>query len=120
MTEPGTTLACFRLALGAVTAMLFVLALSWVSSAAAFIEEGPGDEATVQQAPAEEDAGGASAGDGFVEVESAPVGGVDAGFGGTVEGGTGLGLPHAVAAGLLALIAAAHVIRNRKVATVTA
>lgn len=120
MTQTGTTPARFRLALGAVTAMLFVLALSWASPAAAFIEEDPADEATVQQAPAEEDTGGANAGDGFVEVESAPTGGVDAGFGGTADGGAGLGLPHAVAAALLALTAAAHVTRNRKVATVDA
>ncbi len=119
MTQTGTIPARFRLALGVVTATLFVLSLSWASPAAAFIEENPGDEATVQQVPAEEDAGGTSAG-GFVEVESAPTGGVDAGFGGTADGGAGLGLPHAVAAALLVLTAAAHVTRNRKAAAVDA
>lgn len=120
MTQTSSNTALSRMALMAGLVALLALMLSWASPAAAFIEEDPSEDTTTQQDSTQQDPSGSEAGDGFVEVEgatSAPSGGVDAGFGGTATDSGGFGVPYVVAAALLGLTAAGHLVRVRRLAT---
>lgn len=111
----ATTHRLFWVALAAATGLVLALTIGWASPAAAFIDEEAGQDTSEQEPAAETDGG-------FVEDEGgepAPTGGVDAGLGGTAAE-SGLGVAHAGAAALLALTAAAHVIRVRRFATADA
>lgn len=92
-------------------------------------EQSDGAQPADQDAPADED-GSSSGGDGFVGDdgheaddgrEAAPVGGVDAGFGGAADqagDARGPGAPHAVALTLLVLAVAGHAALARRPAQV--
>lgn len=108
-------------------ALAFALGMAGPAAAVGFV-----DDAT--PAPGSQDTGFEATGEGFIDAgtadagagghdgghdEAAPVGGVGAGFGGMAGDEAGLGLLHAVAAGLLGLVAlglAAH--RRVKVVSV--
>ncbi|HVM15785.1 MAG TPA: hypothetical protein VM287_15835 [Egibacteraceae bacterium] len=113
MTTPATAVHVSRLPLFAATTPAFalVLALGITSPAAAFVDDDVAGQST-------QDNGFEATGEGFVDpdtansevtptaptTQSAPTGGVAAGFGGMAADQAGLGAIHAVAAGLHALV----------------
>ena len=117
----STTTHATRLLLLAATLTL-ALGMSLATPAAAFVDDDANDDAS--EARVEEQAD-APAGNGFVdngddEREAAPVGGVDAGFGGAAGAASGLGPLHLVAVTLLGLAIVAHTATARRTARVRA
>ncbi|MEX0659438.1 MAG: hypothetical protein WD080_09920 [Egibacteraceae bacterium] len=115
-----TAVHALRLPLLATTVLAFALALAlgFASPAAAttgegFQPTGPGfvDPSPTTTAPAPAPAPGQSP----VIDATPPTGGVSAGFGGMAADTDGLGAPHAVAAGLLALMTTGLAVRRRAV-----
>ncbi|MEX1165137.1 MAG: hypothetical protein WEB03_16320 [Nitriliruptor sp.] len=101
------------LTLTAMTALIVVLALA-SPAAAQFVDQGPSDTDTAAADDQVDDQGTS-------EQETAPVGGVDAGFGGAaIEDGAGLGAPHAAAFALLILALVGHLANARRLAPVRA
>lgn len=116
VTHPQTaTTTIARSVLLVIGATALAIGLLFANPAAAqFVdreESSDGTEQTeVQEAPTER----------VEEQEAAPTGGVDAGFGGAADQGTGLGAPHALALTLVAFALAGHVANVRRTAPVRA
>jgi hypothetical protein len=134
------TTTTIRLLLAMTATLALALGLAFASPAAAqFVDESEDDGATEEQAadqeaaddePTVEDEGSAgdeapaSNGNGFVgnnhdEHEAAPVGGIDAGFGGGAEQ-AGFGASHAAAMALLVLALTGHAANARRTSSVRA
>ncbi len=134
MTRTRTT-TTVQLLLAMTAALALAAGLAFASPAAAqFVDEDgqadAGDEQhddghdgqeTPEPAADDHDAP-ESDGNGFVgdDREAAPVGGVDAGFGGGAEQAAGFGVPHAAAVALLGLALTGHLANARRTATVRA
>lgn len=130
-TTTTTTNHAMRVLLLLAAALTIVLGMSLASPAAAFVDNGEDDDETSQaqveeqdEADRDDDLGDDTEGNGFVndteEREAAPVGGVDAGFGGAAGADSGLGSIHVVAVTLLALAILAHTATARRTAHVRA
>ena len=121
----STTTHATRLLLLAATLTL-ALGMSLATPAAAFVDDDANDDASEAQVEEQvEEQADAPAGNGFVdngddEREAAPVGGVDAGFGGAAGAASGLGPLHLVAVTLLGLAIVAHTATARRTARVRA
>ena len=131
MTHTVTTVRTRRVPLlaGLTLALAMGLALWTASPAAAFIDDSAEETAPVSgfdatgegfiDSEAAGDAPGDPAGDrqGTHDLghQAAPVGGISAGLGGMAANGTGLGPVHALAAGLLVLVASGLAAHRRRV-----
>lgn len=132
MTRTRTDSTTIRLLLAMTATLALTLGLAFAGPAAAqFVDESEtadeqaDDEAPDQEADAEASAdepAPESPGDGFVGndhdgQEAAPVGGIDAGFGGASEQAPGFGASHASALALLGLVLAGHAVNARRTAS---